>query len=217
MGEKFTMKKQIKKSILPLIIFGGIFLGFYLIGMTVPEDVIRNTINDAGSYGIILFILFTWITYVFAPLGGTPFLLAGFYLFGQNVVIYTLIASLIASVTNFWIARNWGRQMVANFTGKENLAKVDKLAQNYGLVSLFFFRVCLGQFHDILSYIFGLTNIKFKSYLLISTIGMIPGSAIMYYFSTKTNNPIYFLIMTMVVAYLFFLVYLLWTKLLKKQ
>ncbi len=210
------MKKQIKKSILPLIVFGIIILGFYLISLTVPEDVIQNTIKDAGSYGIILFILFTWITYVFAPLGGTPFLFAGFYLYGQKVVVYTLIASIIASVTNFWIARVWGRKIVTNFTGKENLAKVDKLAQNYGLISLFFFRVCLGQFHDILSYIFGLTKINFGQYLVVSTIGMIPGSMVMYYFSAKTSNPLYFLIMSMVVAYLLFLAYLFWKKFIKK-
>jgi uncharacterized membrane protein YdjX (TVP38/TMEM64 family) len=211
------MGKISKKNYLPLIALAGLFGGFYLIGTMFSETVIKDIVKNSGGYGIMLFIFLTWLTYILAPLGGTPFLFAGFYLYGQRVVLFTFAAAVIASVTNFWVARIWGREIVEKIAGKENMEKVDKLVQNFGLVSLFVFRVCLGQFHDVLSYMFGLTKIEFWRYLVVSTMGMIPGSMLMFYFSTKMTNPLVFLGMTVLVAYVFFIMYLMWNRFFLKK
>lgn len=211
------MKKISKKTLLPIVTVVGLFGGIYLIGTLVPETVIREFIDKAGPYGVIVFILLTWLTYILAPLGGTPFLYAGFYLYGQKVVIFTFMAAIMASISNYWVAKKWGRKLVIRLVGENDFNKVDEITRRYGLTSLFIFRICMGQFHDILSYLYGLTNIKFWPYLLVSTAGMIPSSILMYYLSAKMKNPLIFLIINVSIAYVFFSIYILIKKLASKR
>ncbi len=205
------------KSYLPLIIIGVLFLLIYLVGSRVPEITIRETIKSAGPWGPVVLIFFIWLTNVIAPLGGTPFLFVGFYSFGQKAIIYSYIAAFIAIITNFWIARIWGRSLVIKLAGEENLQKIDRLTENYGIQTLLIIRIFLGQFHDGISYVFGLTPMKFMPYLIVSTLGTIPGTVLWYVLSSKTNNPLVFTIISLAIAYLSLSAYILWIKIIKKE
>jgi uncharacterized membrane protein YdjX (TVP38/TMEM64 family) len=209
------MKKV--KQYLPWIIAGLIFIGFYVIGRLVPEETIKSLIVNSGSFGVVVFILLTLATYVFAPISGSPLLYAGFYAFGREVILYTSIAVIISSVINFLIAKKWGKAVIVKLAGQDSLDKLDKLALNYGLVSLFIFRIFLHSFHDVVSYAFGLTLIKFKQYLVVSTLGMIPGIIFWYLVSTYTNNPLTFTLLTHFSAYALLLVYIAWKSIIKKK
>ena len=206
-----------KKGYVPLIIIVVLFLVFYLIGTNIPEQTIREVIKNAGPLGPVVLIFLIWTTNVIAPLGATPFLFAGFYLYGQAVVIYGSAAAVIASVTNFWIARIWGRSIVEKLAGIDSLEKIDSLTSNYGLQALFICRVLLSQFHDIISYAFGLTKLKFLPYFIVSTLGTIPGTILWYYLSTKLNNPLAFTALTLLIAYVSLASYVLWLKITKKN
>lgn len=208
--------KITRKSYLPFLIGGIIILTIVFIGIRFPEETIKEVIRNAGPFGIVVFIFLTWLTYVIAPISGSPFLFVGFYLFGQTVIFYSFIAAFIASITNFWIARIWGRTLVEKLVGIESLKKVDRLADSYGLQTLFFFRIFLGSFHDAVSYAFGLTKIRFTPYLIISTLGMVPGTFIWYLISLKVNNPLMFTVLSVVVAYICLILYLVWRKIIRK-
>lgn len=208
--------KITRKSYLPFLIGGIIILSIIFVGIRFPEETIRDVIKNAGAFGIVVFIFLTWLTYVIAPISGSPFLFVGFYLFGRTVIIYSFIAAFIAAVTNFWIARVWGRTLVEKLAGAESLKKVDRLASNYGLQTLFFFRIFLGSFHDAISYAFGLTKIRFTSYLITSTLGMIPGTFIWYLISLKVNNPLLFTALSVAIAYICLILYLVWRKIIRK-
>lgn len=209
--------KIISKSYLPIVITALLFLIIYLIGTNVSQETIRETIKDAGSLGIVVFILLTWTTYTLAPLSGTPFMFAGFYLYGQTVILYTFIAMIIASISNFLIAKIWGRKLVIKLAGAENLEKIDNLTKNYGYQSLFLFRIFLSGFSDVISYAFGLTPIKFKPYFIISFLGMIPGTIIWYLLSLKINNPLTFILLMIGIAYVFLVIFILYLKVFKKK
>ena len=209
-------RKIPKKSYAPLIIIIAIFILFYLIGSNVPEQTIREIIKNAGPLGPMVLVFLIWTTNVIAPLGATPFLFAGFYLYGQAVVIYGSMAAVIASITNFWIARIWGRSIVEKLAGADSLEKIDNLTSNYGFQALFICRVFLSQFHDVVSYAFGLTKLKFLPYFVVSTLGTIPGTIVWYYLSTKLNNPLTFTLLTLLVAYISLTSYVLWLKITKK-
>jgi len=200
------------KSYLPLGIIVILFVVMYLIGSKVPETTIREMIKNAGSFGVVVLILLFWVTNVIAPLSGSPFLYAGFYMYGQAVVFYAFIAAVIASVTNFWIARVWGRNLVKKLAGADGLKKVDDLSQNYGKQTLFIFRLFLKEFHDVISYAFGLTKMDFSSYFLISTLGMIPATLIWYFISLQIHNPLTFTAISWIIAYVSLTTYILWLK-----
>lgn len=206
-----------RKNLIPLAVSGLLILAIYLVGIKVPEETIRETIRDAGPFGVVVFIFLTYLTYVFAPLSGSPFMFAGFFLFGKTVVIYSSIATFIASITNFLIAKKWGRPLVEKLAGHENLEKVDRLIQNYGLQTIFLSRIFMSTFHDAISYVFGLTPIKFTPYLIASTLGMIPGTVIWYFLSSKLNNALAFTVLGIAIAYISLMLYLIWIKIVKKK
>lgn len=204
------------KKYLPWIITGLVFLGFYLIGKAIPEEAIRKLIKDTGPFGVVIFILLALTTYVIAPLSSTPFLFAGFYAYGQKVVVYTFIAAFISSITNFLIAKKWGRSLAERLTSKESLQKVDSLIKNHGFFTVFVLRLLLGSFHDVLSYAFGLTSIRFATYLTASTLGIIPSSIIWYVVSAWIKSPLTFVLLHIGIAYLLLMIYLIWKYLRKR-
>lgn len=206
-----------KKNYLPLIITGILFLLIYLIGLKIPEETIRNIMENAGIFGPVVLIFLIWITNVFAPLGAAPFLFAGFYLYGEMIIVFAVIASLLSAISNFWIAKIWGRKIVIKLLGMEDLEKIDRLTDNYGYQTLFIIRIFLSGFHDIISYVFGLTKIKFIPYFIISLIGMIPGTLLWYYLSSKIQNPFIFTILTLGIGYLLLSLYIIGIKFFKKE
>lgn len=211
------MKNINKRDYLAILSIIAVFTAMLLIGYLIPEQSLRTAIEKAGPWGVIILIFSLWITNVIAPLSGSPFLFAGFYSYGQMSVVYAFIAAVVASITNFWIARIWGRNLVAKLAGEKNLAKIDDLTKDYGLQTLFVFRLFLKEFHDVISYAFGLTNIKFKSYLLTSTLGMIPATFIWYLISLKIRDPLTFTTVSWLFAYFSLAAYFVWIKLKKRK
>lgn len=201
-----------KKSYATLFFILITFLVMILIGLAVPKDSIHKMIENAGPWGVVVLIFFLWVTNVIAPLSGSPFLFAGFYSYGQMSVVYAFIAAFIASVTNFWIARIWGRNVVVTLVGKSSLEKIDDLTKDYGLQTLFIFRLFLKEFHDVISYSFGLTNLSFKSYIIVSTMGMIPATVIWYLISLKIRDPVTFTAVSWLMAYFSLTIYIIWNK-----
>ncbi|MDP3888464.1 MAG: VTT domain-containing protein [bacterium] len=198
-----------------------LFALLFALGQIVPEETIRMFLIKAGIWAPIIYILLMLTTYVVAPLNATPLIFAGFYAFGQNVVIYSSIAAFISSITNFLIARKWGRSIVEKFVGNENMEKIDKLTKEYGLFTIFVLRVFHGGSHDFLSYAAGLSSLKFKSYLTFSTLGMIPGTMLWYYLSQKVETPTAFtiltIILTIILTFLFIIGAIAFKKIKNKQ
>lgn len=201
------MVKISKRNYLPLFFIVAIILAMILVGRFIPEQSIRDLINKTGPWGVLILIFCLWITNVFAPLSGSPFLFAGFYSYGQMSVVYAFIAAVIASISNFWIAKIWGRKIVTKLAGEKNLTKIDTLTKDYGLTSLFIFRLFLKEFHDVISYAFGLTNLSFKSYFLVSTLGMIPATILWYLVSLRIHDPLVFTAVSWIFAYISLSIY----------
>jgi len=104
----------------------------YSWGKQIPQQEIENFVQSAGPWAPIAWIVIHQISYVVAPISGLPFLIAGFYLFGKTVIIYTYFVVLIGATINFWIARIWGRSLVNKFAGQDTIRKIDKLSKEYG-------------------------------------------------------------------------------------
>lgn len=192
---------------IPLLSFIILFGLIFLLGRNIPDEKLRELISNFGIFGPIVFILIVIIGHVIAPLSGSPILFAGFYAFGRNVAFYYAIGALSSSIFNYWIAKRWGRVLVEKFIGKENIHKVDKLTQNYGLLMLFFLRVFQVGIYEYVSYAAGLTAIKFTPYLITSTLGSIPGFIILYFLTSYIDNPVNFILLNILLAYILALIF----------
>ena len=131
-----------------------------------------------------------------------------------------IIAAYISYVLNFWIARKWGRGIVKKFVGEEGMRKVDDLTKDYGIVTLVFLRIFQGSINDFVSFAMGLTNMKFKVYLVVSLLASIPGTILWYYLSLNASTPTQFtiimLVFTLTLSFVFIAGSIFWKKFFNK-
>ena len=207
-------KIPISKFNLFLIVFSLVLI--YFLSAAVPKEALQETLEGLGILGPLVLGLILLVTYIFAPLNGTPFLLVGFYLYGSNIVFFSSIAAWVSSIINFWISRRWGRPLVEKMVGIKNINRIDKLTINYGFLAIFSLRVLTGALQDFVSYAAGLTPMKFSRYLLASTLGMIPGTFLWYRLTLKANSPLQFVLLTFVLISIFAAIFFLSQKISKK-
>lgn len=158
--------------LLPVIGFALVALGLMWAIQTVGLDSLRAAIDSAGPFAPLLYIGIKAVTYVFAPLTSGPIQLGSGILFGLwEGVVYTLIGEVIGGTVAFLIARRWGRAAVRRFVGEDGLKRVDSFYHHVGKWrSLVYARLFLFGIYDFLSYAAGLTPIRVRTYILISTV-----------------------------------------------
>lgn len=209
-----------KSKTLPAIIVIVSILLIYALSRSIGPEALEAWVKDAGIFGPFVIIILASLTGIIAPLSGTPVGFAGFILYGPRVVFLMAISTIIDAAINFYIARRWGRPLIARFVGKEDTATIDNFTREHGLTSLFLMRMFLTGMHDFVSYAMGLTNINFSAYLLVTVLGVIPGTFISYAIALQSNDPFVFVILMYLFAGIFTAVYLLYKfvmKLEKKQ
>lgn len=182
------MRKPNFKLQLSLVIALVISLLLYILGRQIPKEGVESFIQNSGPAAPIIYILTHQLSYVLAPISGLPFLVAGFYLFGKTVIVYNYFVIILGATINFWIARKWGRPIVSKLAGADTVKKIDELSQNYGVVTLIALRMLQGGIGDFVSYGYGLTKIKFTTYILVTVLATIPGSTFLYFVVSKTNS-----------------------------
>jgi uncharacterized membrane protein YdjX (TVP38/TMEM64 family) len=196
------------------LIYTGItlflFLFFYWLSRTIPEEKVEAIIESSGFLAPLVFIIINSITYIFPPLSGGPMLFIGFVAFRHDVVLYNFISSFISSIINFWIARKLGRNLVMRMIGIVKMERADRFTKEHGYKTLFILRVLQGGVGDYVSYATGLTSMRFKPYILITFIGLLPENFIFYYLSKKTENPVSFTALSYAIAGVLTVIFLLY-------
>ncbi|MCT4509651.1 MAG: TVP38/TMEM64 family protein [Tepidibacter sp.] len=137
---------------------------------------IKNYIHELGILGPIIYIVFFVIgCVVFIP--APPMAIIAGMAFGPiNGSIYTCIGALISDASAFLIARYLAKDFVQNrVKTNKSLRKIDNLVKNHGWRILIITRLVPGFPYMLQSYAYGITNIKFKSYILLSWVLTMPG------------------------------------------
>lgn len=138
---------------------------------------LQEMIATAGALAPLLYIALRAATYVVAPVSSGPVQFSSGLLFGVLPgTLYSLIGEVIGGSIAFWIARRLGRPAVQRFAGEDGLRHIDRFYERAGeWRTLVAARLVLFSFYDFISYAVGLTPLKFRTYLLISSIaGFVP-------------------------------------------
>ena len=171
---KVKLKKRTKRIVFYSFLFIVVSLGIYYLGSKVkPEDVVL-AIEGLGFWTDVIYVILMASTFIIAPLSGTPVFFAGYLLFGSKVQIYTYFSALLSATINFWISKKWGRNLVSRMVGKKNMEKIDQFTEDHGIKSLVLLRLFQGHFHDFISYAYGLTNMKYLPFIIVSALAPIP-------------------------------------------
>ena len=146
------------------------------------KENLRQYIESFGAAAPVAFIAVQALQVVFAPIPGELTGAVGGFIFGVwPNVIYSTIGLSIGSVIAFLAARIIGLPLVKLVVSAKQMERFDFLTHRKGiLVALAFFTIP-GFPKDILSYILGLSPMSFITFLLVSSLGRIPGTIMLSY------------------------------------
>lgn len=138
---------------------------------------LKAIIISFGAYSPIAYILIQTLQVVIAPIPGGLIEFMGGYLFGVRAgFIYSIIGSLFGSWLAFILARLFEMVAVEKFVHIRTMKKFDYLIGHQGVILSFLLFLIPGFPKDALCYILGLTPMHLGIFLIISTIGRIPGT-----------------------------------------
>jgi uncharacterized membrane protein YdjX (TVP38/TMEM64 family) len=114
---------------------------------------------------------------VVAPIPGGAIEFLGGYLFGVKVgFLYSMIGLTLGSWFAFSLAKIFEMWAVEKFVSAKTMKKFGYLVGHEGVILNFVLFLIPGFPKDALCYILGLTPMHLEIFLIISTIGRIPGT-----------------------------------------
>jgi uncharacterized membrane protein YdjX (TVP38/TMEM64 family) len=138
---------------------------------------LKEAISSFGPYSPVAYILIQVLQVIVAPIPGGAIEFMGGYLFGVNAgFFYSMIGLFIGSWAAFSLARIFERWVVERFVSAQIRRKFDYLVGHQGVIFSFFLFLIPGFPKDALCYLLGLTPMHLGIFLIISTIGRIPGT-----------------------------------------
>lgn len=112
---------------------------------------------------------------IVAPVPAWPVVAANAALFGLwGGLLVSWLGAMAGAAAAFGIARGLGRERMARWLKPEHLAKVDDLSHRHGFRILLLARLVPLTNLDLLSYVAGLSAVRFPTFLLASGLGMLP-------------------------------------------
>jgi len=135
---------------------------------------IRDYVLSFEVYApLIYIILFTIVPLTLFP--DSILAIAGGMIFGiVNGAIYTMIGAVCGASLSFYLSRTLGQTLLKSFLGKHSILSTEKFKSNGFLFILILRLIPLIPF-DIISYSAGLSEIKYKDFILATIFGIIPG------------------------------------------
>lgn len=138
----------------------------------------QSWVAQAGPWAPMLFVVLKAVTYIVAPISGSPLTFAAGPLFGVwEGTLYSLAGDTLGGSVNFWISRLVRRPVVERLVGENNMRRAARFNDRLGdWRNLLFVRIVFAGFYDVLSYATGLTAIPYRQYLMVSVIGGVPAT-----------------------------------------
>jgi uncharacterized membrane protein YdjX (TVP38/TMEM64 family) len=138
---------------------------------------LKGIILSYGAYSPLAFILLQIVQVVVAPIPGGAIEFLGGYLFGVGAgFFYSMVGLLLGSWVAFSLARFFEKWAVEKFVSDQARKKFDYLFGHEGIIFSFLLFLIPGFPKDALCYILGLTPMHLGIFLIISTIGRVPGT-----------------------------------------
>jgi len=138
---------------------------------------LKRFILSFGAYSPLAYILLQIVQVIVAPIPGGAVEFLGGYLFGVKAgFLYSMIGLILGSWSAFSLAKIFEKLAVEKFVSPNTRKKFDYLIGHEGAILSFLLFLIPGFPKDALCYILGLTPMHLVTFLIISTIGRIPGT-----------------------------------------
>ena len=181
-SDKHKKILALSKLILLVIIVAGIpaFLylkyGADLFSKDSAERVV-DYLKTNSSTAALLIIGIQIIQVIVCFLPGQPVQFAASYMFGvARGFALSITGAVIGTVISFYLAKLLGNDAVNLFFGEEKVRDYKKkLDSGRGLLLAFLIYLIPGIPKDLVSYVAGISDMRFRPFLLVATVGRMPG------------------------------------------
>ncbi|MFP3867871.1 MAG: TVP38/TMEM64 family protein [Desulfobacteraceae bacterium] len=141
------------------------------------KEKIKEFIASFGPLAPVVFMVIQTLQVVLAPIPGEATGFLGGFLFGVFPgFLYSTIGLTLGSILAFLIGRWLEIHVVEKIVGPETLEKFDFLIERQGTLVAFLLFLFPGFPKDYLCLILGLSKMPLKIFLIIVTIGRLPGT-----------------------------------------
>ena len=176
---KQRMKSGLWRPLLLVAILGTVILSARLLDVGHHLGTLREWIDGLGPWGPVAFVILYALAVV-AAIPGSALTVAAGALFGSalGVVVVSVAATLGASLS-FLVSRYFARDAIANWlSGKETFRRLDQMTEEHGAVIVALTRLVPIFPFNLLNYGFGLTRVRFWTYVFWSWLCMLPGTVL---------------------------------------
>lgn len=181
-----NLEKLIKIILTIFIVVASFFVIKYL-----PLERVRAIIKSGGAFAPLIYILlFSILPIFFFPV---PILaLAGGLAFGVwKGSFYTIVGASINCILMYLIAKYIGKEQVDRYLDKHLSEDVKKrIASKETDIGFYLFVLRLTPIipYNLINYMSGLLDIELKKYIIISILGIMPGTAVYLNMGDKAIN-----------------------------
>ncbi len=171
---------KIKKVIIGIVLLAFFTLLCSWLGTLVSPRELQTALQGLGGWAAIGYIgLFTLLPAVFFPVAVLA--LAGGLLFGLWLgSLYTFAGAILNCTLMFFLARYAGRTRMEALIQKKLSPiwqlRLQNLNSTGGFLLLVILRLIPAVPYNLINYAFGLSAMKYSTYILASAIGIIPGT-----------------------------------------
>ena len=170
----------IRKNLVPLLLL-GLLGGLCLwLGSLVTPQQLQEAVSRCGNWAALAYIgLFALLPAIFFPVAVLA--LAGGLLFGLVWgSLYTFLGAILNCTLMFLLARYAGREKVERLMARKLSpvwqSRLQSLNSSGGFLLLIILRLIPAVPYNLINYAFGLTAMSYRTYILASAIGIIPGT-----------------------------------------
>jgi uncharacterized membrane protein YdjX (TVP38/TMEM64 family) len=162
-----------------LVLVIAILVLSYVFGIGEKLAALRGWIEALGALGPVVFILI-YAGAVVAALPGSAITIIAGAIFGSVLgIIVVSIASTVGAALAFLVGRYFARDATAKWLSKrERFRKLDDLTEKHGAIIVALVRIVPIFPFNIVNYGFGLTKVRFWTYVFWSWLCMLPGTAL---------------------------------------
>lgn len=182
-GKNDKEERRISKLRLVIrILLGILALGFCIgLGVLMYQFVSQTAkmealMNRRPYVGRLIYVFMSFLQVVIALIPGEPVEIAGGYVFGavEGTILY-LLGAMAGSLVVFGVVRRFGMRLLEVFFERESIGRLHFLQHSCRrtiLLALIF--ILPGTPKDLLCYFAGLTDIPFKVWFWVCSVGRLP-------------------------------------------
>ncbi len=137
-------------------------------------DPFREWVAGWGILGPIVYMAVLALSVLVAPIPNAPIFIAAGFAWGPIIgTAYSMCGMMLGSVLAFYTSRWLGRRHLARLIGGKMARRMDDVAETMGGRVIFLARMLPVVNFDWVSFVAGLTSIRFLRFFLFSFLGML--------------------------------------------